>query len=153
MYPGMSFFEATNLSEGRGTDQPFRLVGASWLTDASDIVRAMNAKKLQGVRFETVRRRIARGEKYGGLTIPMVRVIVTDRDRIRSSEVAAHLLREIYARHPKSFRWQAGAGIEELSGSRRLRLAVEKGTIESLIDQWRTEAAAFNRKTEAVRMY
>jgi uncharacterized protein YbbC (DUF1343 family) len=153
MYPGMSFFEATNLSEGRGTDQPFRLVGASWLTDASDIVRAMNAKKLQGVRFETVRQRIARGEKYGGLTIPMVRVIVTDRDRIRSSEVAAHLLREIYARHPKSFRWQAGAGIEELSGSRRLRLAVEKDMIESLIDQWRTEAAAFNRKTEAVRMY
>ena len=48
MYPGMSFFEATNVSEGRGTDLPFRLVGASWLTDAPDIVRAMNAKKLQG---------------------------------------------------------------------------------------------------------
>jgi uncharacterized protein YbbC (DUF1343 family) len=153
MYPGMSFFEATNLSEGRGTDRPFRLVGASWLTDVSDVVRAMNARKLQGVRFEAVRQRIARGEKYGGLTIPMVRVIVTDRDRVRSSEVAAHLLREIYARHPKSFRWQAGAGIEELSGSRRLRLAVEKGTIESLIDQWRTEAAGFNRKAEAVRIY
>src|SRR5678816_171499 len=32
LYPGMSFFEATNLSEGRGTDLPFRLVGARWLS-------------------------------------------------------------------------------------------------------------------------
>ena len=35
LYPGMSFFEATNLSEGRGTDEPFRLVGARWLRDAA----------------------------------------------------------------------------------------------------------------------
>ena len=153
MYPGMSFFEATNVSEGRGTDLPFRLVGASWLTDAADIVRAMNAKKLQGVRFETVRQRIARGEKFGGLTIPMVRVIVTDRDRIRSSEVAAHLLREIYARHPKSFRWQAGAGIEELSGARDLRAAVERGGIDALLSQWRRDAAEFTRMSASSRLY
>ena len=153
MYPGMSFFEATNLSEGRGTELPFRLVGASWLTDAADIVRAMNARRLEGVRFETARKRIARGEKYGGLTIPMVHVIVTDRNRIRSSEVAAHLLREIYARHPKSFRWQAGAGIEELSGARHLRAAVEHGGIDELLSQWRRDAAQFTRASNSSRLY
>lgn len=153
LYPGMSFFEATNLSEGRGTNAPFRLVGARWLTDASEIARVMNAKALGGVKFEFVRRRITRGEKFGGMTIPMVHIVVTDRDRLRSSEIAAHLLKEIYARHPKQFRWQAGAGIEELSGSRGLRAAVTSGKVESLLSRWRDDAAAFDRRFTQSRLY
>ena len=153
LYPGISFFEATNVSEGRGTNEPFRLVGARWLTDAAPIARAMNAKQLKGVRFESVQRRIGRGEKFGGETIPMIRIVVTSRDDVRSSEIAAHLLREIYLRHPRQFRWQAGAGIEELSGSRALRNAVEKGSIDSLLAGWRNDAAAFSRKAAPFRIY
>jgi len=143
LYPGISFFEATNVSEGRGTDLPFRLVGARWLTDAAAIARAMNAKSLGGVRFESVRQRIGRGEKFGGETIPMIHIIVTNRDRVRSSEIGAHLLREIYSRHPKQFRWQQGAGIEELSGSRELRRAVEQGGIDALLEGWRSASKIF----------
>lgn len=153
LYPGMSFFEATNVSEGRGTSEPFRLVGARWLTDAASVARTMNAKRLGGVRFESVERRIGRGEKFGGATIPMVRIVVTNRDAIRSSEIAVHLLREIYVRHPKQFKWQAGAGIEELSGSRALRAAVEKGGIDSLLRRWRDEAAQFIDRTTQYRLY
>ena len=153
MYPGMSFFEATNMSEGRGTSEPFRLVGARWLTDAASIARAMNARGLGGVRFETVRRRIGRGEKFGGETIPMIRLVVTDRDAIRSSEIAAYLLREIYMRHPKQFRWQAGVGIEELSGSRELRNTVQNGGVNGLLGKWRQDAAHFAQKSTRLRLY
>jgi uncharacterized protein YbbC (DUF1343 family) len=153
MYPGMSFFEATNMSEGRGTSEPFRLVGARWLTDAASIARAMNARGLGGVRFETVRRRIGRGEKFGGETIPMIRLVVTDRDAIRSSEIAAYLLREIYMRHPKQFRWQAGVGIEELSGSRELRNIVQNGGVNGLLAKWRQDAAHFAQKSTRLRLY
>ena len=31
LYPGLCFFEGTNLSEGRGTTKPFELFGAPWL--------------------------------------------------------------------------------------------------------------------------
>jgi uncharacterized protein YbbC (DUF1343 family) len=153
MYPGMSFFEATNMSEGRGTSEPFRLVGARWLTDAASIARAMNARGLGGVRFETVRGRIGRGEKFGGETIPMIRLVVTDRDAIRSSEIAAYLLREIYMRHPKQFRWQAGVGIEELSGSRELRNTVQNGGVNGLLAKWRQDAAHFAQKSTRLRLY
>ena len=51
LYPGISFFEATNVSEGRGTDAPLKQVGARWLGDAAAIARAMNAKQMPGVRF------------------------------------------------------------------------------------------------------
>ena len=153
VYPGMSFFEATNVSEGRGTDLPFRLVGARWLTDAPAIARVMNSKSLGGVRFESVRRRIGRGEKYGGETIPMIRLVITDRDRVRSTEIAAHLLREIYVRHPRQFRWQAGAGIEELTGSQALRAAVEKGGIDSLLKRWRNESTRFIDDAQSALLY
>jgi uncharacterized protein YbbC (DUF1343 family) len=153
LYPGMSFFEATNISEGRGTDLPFRLVGARWLTDAMDIARLMNGRELGGVKFETVRRRIGPGEKFGGETIPMIRIVVTDKNRVRSSEIAAHLLREIYLRHPRQFKWQKGTGIEELSGSRALRNAIERGDVRSLLARWRTESTDFIRKTEKDVLY
>lgn len=153
MYPGISFFEATNVSEGRGTPTPFRLIGASWLTDAADVARAMNARKLGGVKFDAVRQSIRRGEKFGGMTIPMVHISITDRNAVRSSVVAANLLREIYSRHPKQFRWQAGNGIEELSGSRRLRAAVENGRLDELLDRWNTESASFLRQTARFKLY
>lgn len=153
MYPGISFFEATNVSEGRGTPTPFRLIGASWLTDAAEVARAMNAKKLPGVQFDAVRQSIRRGEKFGGMTIPMVRIGVTDKNVVRSSVIAANLLREIYMRHPKQFRWQAGNGIEELSGSRRLRAAVENGQLDDLLDRWNAESASFLRQTAKLKLY
>lgn len=153
LYPGVSFFEATNVSEGRGTYEPFRLVGARWLTDATAIATAMNRKKLSGVKFDAVRRKIGRGEKFGGETIPMIHISITDRDSIRSSEIAAHLLREIYSRHSKEFRWQQGAGIEELSGSTALRRAVERGGIDALLSQWRQASADFARKAATYRLY
>jgi uncharacterized protein YbbC (DUF1343 family) len=153
LYPGISFFEATNVSEGRGTDLPFRLVGARWLTDAAAIVRVMNSKSLGGVRFKSVSQRIRRGEKFGGETIPMIRIIVTNRDHVRSSEIGAHLLREIYSRHPKQFRWQQGAGIEELSGSRDLRRAIEQGGIDSLLAKWRSESKRFSTNAASSLLY
>jgi uncharacterized protein YbbC (DUF1343 family) len=153
LYPGVSFFEATNVSEGRGTNEPFRLVGARWMTDASSIAAAMNRKRLPGVRFEDVKTRIARGEKFGGETIPMIHIVITERNAVNSTEIAALLLREIYSRHAKQFRWQAGAGIEELTGSRALRTAVERGGLDALLTQWRQSSRDFARRSSAYWLY
>lgn len=152
LYPGISFFEGTNISEGRGTSQPFRLVGARWMTDAPAIARAMNARNLAGVRFEAVTRRIARGQKYGGETIPMIRIMVTNRNAVRSSEIGAYLLREIHSRHAPSVRFQP-RGLEELSGSRALRNAVQRGGVEALLAEWRAASRRFADRTREWRLY
>jgi uncharacterized protein YbbC (DUF1343 family) len=123
------------------------------MNDASAIAREMNAAKLGGVRFEATTKKIGHGEKYGGETIPMVRIVVTDKDQVRSSEIGARLLRAIYSRHPKQFRWQAGVGIEELSGSRALRNAVENGGIDAVIASWRADAEQFVKRAEPYRLY
>ena len=152
LYPGISFFEGTNISEGRGTAEPFRLVGARWMTDAPAIARAMNARKLRGVRFEAVTRRIASGQKQAGESVPMVRIVVTNRDSLRSVEIGAYLLREIYSRYPGSVRFQP-RGLEELSGSARLRSAVRNGGVDALVTSWNRESVEFARAARGWRLY
>jgi uncharacterized protein YbbC (DUF1343 family) len=152
LYPGIVFFEATNVSEGRGTATPFHVVGAPWLTDAGAVARELNALRLPGVRFDSTSRAIARGEKFGGRTIPMIAIRVTSRDSLRVLDVGAHMMRAIYARHPREWRWK-GRGIEELSGSRALRVAVERGAIGALLARWRVEAERFRRESEPFLLY
>ncbi len=152
LYPGISFFEGTNISEGRGTAEPFRLVGARWLNDAPAVARAMNGRRLGGVRFESVTRRVAAGQKQSGAAVPMIRIVVTDRDSVRSTEIGAHLLREIYSRHPTAVRFQQ-RGLEELSGDRALRNAVTSGGIDGLLIKWRAASKRFAGEARQFRLY
>jgi uncharacterized protein YbbC (DUF1343 family) len=152
LFPGIVFFEAPNATEGRGTDAPFKQVGASWLTDAADIAAALNRKRLPGVRFDTITRTVLPGFKFGGETIPMIKIIVTDRDRIRPVDVGAHMLRAIYARHQKDWKWRE-QWIERLTGSRALRAAVEGNTVDRTLARWKIEADRFAKDVEPYRLY
>jgi uncharacterized protein YbbC (DUF1343 family) len=153
LYPGTVFFEATNVSEGRGTDRPFQLIGASWLSDAGAVARELNAKGLPGVRFDSTSRTMATGGKFVGQTIPMIEITITDRNAVRPAELGAYMLRAIYRRHPRAFSWRE-QGIERLSGSRALRAAVEReGGVEALIPIWRAESGQFARQAAPYRLY
>ena len=153
LYTGTVFFSATNVNEGRGTDKPFQLIGASWLTDAGAIARELNAKQLPGVRFDSTSRTIGRGAKFAGQTIPMIEITVTDRNAVRAPELGAYMLRAIYKRHPREFAWRE-QGIERLSGSRALRQAVERdGGVEALIPIWRRQSEEFAAAAARYRLY
>lgn len=149
LYTGTVFFEGTNLSEGRGTDAPFTLVGAAWLTDAGAIAAALNARAardphLAGVRFDSVSRAVAAGEKFGGQTIPMLHVTVTDRERVNAPAVGLWMLRAIHAAHPRDFSWRA-QHMDRLAGSDRARRAVESGdaAVAALLNTWDAESRRF----------
>lgn len=153
LYTGTVFFEGVNVSEGRGTNNPFTQVGASWLTDAGVIAKALNAKKLPGVWFDSISRNVEPGYEFGGETIPMIRLTVTDRNAIVPVNVGAHLLREIYVRHKDKWEWRKGS-IDRLSGSARLREAVEKdGGIEALLPVYQAEAEKFLKESKGFWIY
>ncbi len=152
LYPGTVFFEGTNLSEGRGTDQPFELVGAPWLTDAGAIARELNLMNMGGVRFDSTSRAIAAGQKFGGRTIPMVHLTVTARHQLSPVEVAAYMLQVIHRRHPREFQWVL-PHMDELAGSDALRKAVDAGTVARLLPKLAAQSRAFERASERYRLY
>ena len=49
-YPGTALFEGTDVSEGRGTANPFTLIGAPYI-DGEKLADTMNAAGLRGVHF------------------------------------------------------------------------------------------------------
>ena len=152
LYTGTVFFEGTNLSEGRGTDRPFRLVGAPWLTDAGAIARELNRQNLPGVRFDSTSRTIAEGMKHGGQTIPMIEVIVVDRNRVVPVRIGARMLQTIRARHPNEWQWRV-AHIDRLSGNDELRNAVDAGTVDALLARWEQEARDFAARRQPYLIY
>lgn len=138
-YPGTVYFEGTNLTEGRGTDRPFEQIGASWL-DAPAMAKMMNDRKVPGVRFEAITMAVLpTAAKFKGQTIPGLRFVVTDREAYRPVRTSLVLIDEIRRQHPKDFAWSGT--IDRLTGSDKVRLAIEGGTLPALLDQWDREAA------------
>jgi uncharacterized protein YbbC (DUF1343 family) len=150
-YPGSVYFEGTNLSEGRGTDRPFEQVGAPWL-DAGEVARVMNERRLPGVRFEAVTMAVSpTAAKHKGLTVPAIRFAVTDRRAYRPVRTALLLIDEIRRRHPGDFAWTAT--IDRLTGSDKVRLAVEGGRLLPLLEEWEREAAEFRESRKPFLLY
>jgi uncharacterized protein YbbC (DUF1343 family) len=150
-YPGTVYFEGITVSEGRGTDRPFEQIGAPWLK-AAELARVMNERRLPGIRFEATTMAIApTAAKFPGLTVPAVRFVITDRQAFRPVRTSLLVIDEIRRMHPQDFAWTRT--IDRLTGSDKVRLAIEAGTLPALLDEWEREAAAFKESSKAVLLY
>ena len=150
-YPGSVYFEGTTLTEGRGTDRPFEQIGAPWL-DAEKVARTMNERRLPGVRFEPITMAVAaKAAKHGGQTIPAIRFVVTDRESYRPVRTSLLLIDEIRRQHLRDFDWTAT--IDRLTGSDKVRLAIEGGTLLPLLEEWDREAAEFRESRKPYLLY
>lgn len=105
VYPGMCLFEATNVSEGRGTTRPFEIFGAPFI-DAKKLCKYLNGLRLPGVYFRenyfqpTFHK--GAGNICGGAQIH-----VLDRERFRSFDTAVRILRYLFHEYPNDFAWKA----------------------------------------------
>ena len=150
-YPGTVYFEGTNLTEGRGTDRPFEQIGAGWL-NARAVADSMNAKDLPGVRFEAITMPvIPTAAKWAGDTIPGIRLVVTDKRAYRPVRTSLILIDEIKRQHPKDFRW--GGTIDRLTGSDKVRRAIDAGRLAPLLEEWDRQASAFRESSRRVQLY
>jgi uncharacterized protein YbbC (DUF1343 family) len=58
---------------------------------------------------------------------------------------------EIRRQHPNDFAW--GRSIDRLTGSDKVRLAIEAGTLPSLLEEWDREAAEFAESRKPFLLY
>ena len=150
-YPGTVYFEGTTLSEGRGTDRPFEQIGAPWL-NATEVARVMNEKRLPGIRFEAITMAVApTAAKHKGLTIPAIRFVITDRNAYRPVRTSLMLIDEIKRQHPKDFAWRPS--IDRLTGTDKVRLAIDAGQLAPVLEQWDREAEQFRESRKPYLLY
>ena len=150
-YPGSVYFEGTNIAEGRGTERPFEQIGAPWL-NAPAVAKVMNEMRLPGIRFEAITMAVeSTAGKFPGQTIPAIRFAITDRQAYRPVRTMLLLIDEIRRQHPGDFAWRAS--IDRLTGSDKVRLAIEGGTLRPLLEDWDREAAAFVESRKPFLLY
>jgi uncharacterized protein YbbC (DUF1343 family) len=112
----------------------------------------MTAMQLPGVRFEAITMPVAAtAAKFPGQTIPAIRFAITDRLAYRPVRTSLLLIAEIRRQHPKDFAW--GRTIDRLTGSDKVRLAIDAGRLESLLDEWDREAEGFRSAREPFLLY
>jgi uncharacterized protein YbbC (DUF1343 family) len=132
-YPGQCLFEATNLSEGRGTTRPFELVGAPFL-DGYAWAEALAAAKLPGIRFRPLSFR-PMFHKFAGRSCGGVQLHVADPSQFRPYRTGIALLAAARRLAPDGFRWRAEPyefvadppAIDLLTGSDDVRRGIEAG--------------------------
>jgi uncharacterized protein YbbC (DUF1343 family) len=97
-YIGSCIYEATNLSEGRGTTHPFDWIGAPFV-DEKRLLRDMNALSLPGVTFRALC--FTPGfNKHAGEVCRGVELHITDRDAYRPFETMLHMFRH-FKKYPE----------------------------------------------------
>jgi uncharacterized protein YbbC (DUF1343 family) len=89
-YPGTCIFEGSNLSEGRGTEAPFLIVGAPFV-GARAYADALTSLSLPGVQFQPLTF-VPESSKWKGETCGGVRLTVTDPDRFEPVRTGMHML-------------------------------------------------------------
>ncbi|MBI3983110.1 MAG: DUF1343 domain-containing protein [Gemmatimonadetes bacterium] len=151
-YPGVVLFEATNLSVGRGTPVAFQVVGAPWL-DVARVGDAAGAVPGVVLSDTVIRPESPPDGKYDGVSIPAVRLRVTDRARYDPVRMAVRLLFALRDVHGDSLVVRARS-LDERAGTSRLRRALEAGAEADAV--WRTwidELVGFQTLRERYLLY
>jgi uncharacterized protein YbbC (DUF1343 family) len=146
-YPGTCLLEATNASEGRGTEAPFLLIGAPWMKP-DDVAREATTPgfALEPTTFTPKASAAAPKPKLLGEECRGLRVGVRDARAARPWALGLRLLAAL-RRHPE-FAWvREGAWLDTLTGTKTVRAALERGdsvdailaSEAAVIDAWREE--------------
>jgi uncharacterized protein YbbC (DUF1343 family) len=151
VYPGQCLFEATNLSEGRGTTRPFELVGAPFVDGYAWAAAAASA----GVRLRPLSFRPT-FHKFAGRSCGGVQLHVTDPAAFRPYATGVALIAAARRLSPGDFRWRTEPyefvadppAIDLLTGDDRVRRAIDGGA--SVADVL-AEDAGFERTFAEVR--
>ena len=152
VYSGMVLFEATTASVGRGTPEPFVVVGAPWV-DPDALVAELEGRGLPGVRFEATEFVPQANESvpepdYEGQTVFGVHLVVEDGSTYRPVETAVHLFAILNEQSAS-----AGKGpfidnpqlLDLLSGEEGFRVDIESGQeADAIIARWAEGLVAFN---------
>jgi uncharacterized protein YbbC (DUF1343 family) len=122
LYPGIGAIEYSNVSVGRGTDQPFEQIGAPWI-DGRSLAAALNARGLSGIRFYPVSFTPA-SSKYANEVCHGVFMVVTNRMTLQPVRTGLEIAAALWKLHGDRYQME---NTDRLLGSRQSLLRVKAG--------------------------
>lgn len=152
VYPGQVLWEGTNLSEGRGTTQPFEIFGAPYL-DTARIEAEIPASRLEGVHLRPLAFEPT-SDKWEGQLCHGFQLHIIDPETYRPYTTTLALARAVATVHRDSFKWKEPPYEYELerlpfdiiAGDPSIRSAIEgHGSLDDLEKMWLEDIQRFKR--------
>ncbi len=151
LYGGVGMFEATNVSVGRGTDFPFELLGAPWISGET-LAKRLNDLQLPGLQFSPTLF-TPTSDAYVGQLCSGVRIKVTDPKVVRPVDLFVHiscLIRELW---PKDFqpRWEE---VARVMGSQDFEhLYIQNKPASEILDVFHKSSDEFAKSRQPYLLY
>ena len=160
VYPGQVLWEGTNVSEGRGTTQPFELFGAPFI-DTRQVLDTLDIEATAGVFLRpTVFEPTA--NKWCGQACHGFQMHITDPLRFRPYTTSLSLIQSVIRHHKQQFEWKPPPyeyeyekqPIDLIIGDKTVRRRLE--ALESSADlkaSWKTALDDFVRVSSEYHLY
>ncbi|MDI6688014.1 MAG: DUF1343 domain-containing protein, partial [Desulfobacterales bacterium] len=160
VYPGQVLWEGTNVSEGRGTTQPFELFGAPFI-DTEKVLSSLDSGMLPGVNlrqtvFEPTSNKW-RGNRCNGFQIHII-----EPDKYLPYITTLRLLQSVIFHHRDRFKWKLPPyeyefekiPIDLITGDKEIRKRIENfDDIDEMAASWKDELDKFVKISSGFYLY
>lgn len=159
-YPATCLLEGTNVSEGRGTLQPFEFIAAPWL-NPENLIKELESYELEGIAYKTNKftpEQMVDGikiypPKFLGEEIPAVELILTDREKFKSVEAGIYMLHALKKLYPEQLEWREER-LDGLLKNPQIRKDLNAGkSPEEIIQSWQEDLEFFKEKRARYLIY
>lgn len=158
LYPGTCLLEATNVSEGRGTQLPFEFIGAPWI-NAEELVHYLHQLQLPGITFEPIQFTpvdlpgMATNPKFKDQLCQGLKLDVTDPVQFRAVDFGVYLLQAFQNLYPDKFVMYPDR-LSRLAGTEQLYQDLKQGRRPAdIIADWQDELETFIKMREKYLLY
>jgi uncharacterized protein YbbC (DUF1343 family) len=149
LYPGIGATEYSNISVGRGTDQPFEQIGAPWI-DGREFAAALNARGLPGIRFYPTAF-TPTSSKYAKERCEGVFMVITNRSALQPVRVGLEIAAMLWKLYGDKYQME---NTERLFGSRKPLERVKAGEDPARVAaDWLTAEANWRRLRAKYLLY
>ena len=159
VYPGTCLFEATNFSEGRGSEKPFEWVGAPYV-DSELLVAELNKRNIEGIKIEPVSYTPTcpadayYKPKYNGILCHGVALTVTDPLNFKALEFGVHLIDVLNQLYPQDFVITRPIWMNKLWGNTKAYdMFIEGDSAEDIISTYKHELLQYEKFREKYLLY
>ena len=158
VYPGMCLLEGTNVSEGRGTYQPFIFFGAPFI-NSTQLLNQLKLLDIKGVQFYPAMftpksiPHMSMRPKYKGKSCFGLKIVITDRNQFEPVKFGVKLLYALNKTYPGKFRLKT-KWLDKLYGSSKLsQMLIDGKEPKEIISTWNPKLSEFIKKRKRYLLY
>ncbi len=160
VYPGQVIWEGTNVSEGRGTTQPFEIFGAPFI-NTELILSSLGGNQLPGAALRQIVFEPT-SNKWKEIPCKGFQIHITDPYEFKPYITTLKLLQTVIYHHKDHFKWKPPPyeyeynrqPIDLIIGNEQIRSRLETlDNIDEIADSWQDDIDSFVKLSRKFHLY